>query len=355
MLRKFPNQFSSMLAVITFIFFVAVDPAISHTSVVVVPLGDSPVEGLANIVTVAKENGDFEDPASAVASISDATEDNPYMVYVAPGTYILESRIELSPYVHLIGSGKHLTILDGSFGEANGGAGAAVISIVDPEVFVRHTSIQGMRIINRGNGSGGVVVGVYCDECNSKIKDVDVDVFGGTTNLGIDVSGPGGVHLEGSSVEALGGAISIAIQIFSTNSSLHDVVAIAEDATSTNVGIQVSQGSIDTHKVSANATGGSYGYGIRLIGLGSDLDDVDVNGSGSDEGYGIHILDIGSFFTSTVRNSKMQGSDDGFNNTTRVTTNISHSVVQDGVGGAGAKTCVAVSNGAGSALSTSCL
>ncbi|MEM7561416.1 MAG: hypothetical protein AAF353_00060 [Pseudomonadota bacterium] len=67
----------------------------------VVPLGgDSVPINLENIVTVAKDHGDFEDPVAAVDSIS--------------------GKIDLKPHLHLIGSGKRLTMLEGSFDAVNG-------------------------------------------------------------------------------------------------------------------------------------------------------------------------------------------------------------------------------------------
>ncbi len=88
--------------------------ALSANRVVVIPLeADRP--NLSNIVTVAKRGGDYTNIIQAVRSISDASSNNPYVVYVAPGAYTTTEAIFLPPYVSLIGSGVTSTIINSDF------------------------------------------------------------------------------------------------------------------------------------------------------------------------------------------------------------------------------------------------
>jgi hypothetical protein len=58
--------------------------------------------GYENTVTVSSEGGDFTTIAAALAYITDAGENNRYLVQVYPGTYTVTS-IETKPYVDLVG------------------------------------------------------------------------------------------------------------------------------------------------------------------------------------------------------------------------------------------------------------
>ena len=62
----------------------------AQNRVVVVPLFEqssgSDSSRISNVVTVAKQGGDFDDPRVAIASITDASETNPYIIIVDLGS-----------------------------------------------------------------------------------------------------------------------------------------------------------------------------------------------------------------------------------------------------------------------------
>ena len=63
-----------------------------------------------NIVRVAKANAEFSDIGSALASINDASAENPYLLFVEPGVYQTENIVKNN--VHIMGSGKKATKLE---------------------------------------------------------------------------------------------------------------------------------------------------------------------------------------------------------------------------------------------------
>ena len=63
---------------ITAFAFLRASMAFAHNRVVIVPLGGDDAKPLQNVVTVSKANGDFTDPVTAMASITDASAENPY-------------------------------------------------------------------------------------------------------------------------------------------------------------------------------------------------------------------------------------------------------------------------------------
>lgn len=65
-----------------------------------------------NVVVVAADGtGDFADPAAAVASITDASEANPYLVKIMAGQYVVKDALMMKPFVDLEGSGQGVTSL----------------------------------------------------------------------------------------------------------------------------------------------------------------------------------------------------------------------------------------------------
>lgn len=73
----------------------------------------------ANVIVVAKSGGDFTDPIAAMASITDASVANPYLIKIMPGEYIINTSNEvhfiLKPYVDIEGAGENVTKIKGTF------------------------------------------------------------------------------------------------------------------------------------------------------------------------------------------------------------------------------------------------
>ena len=143
---------------------------------------NSATAGLKNVVTVAKENGDFVSLQAAMNSITDASATNRYVVKLAPGFHNLRSILFIKPYVSLVGEDRRNTIvrrlpsLDGE------GSGTAVIQLSD------NTSVRKLTIRNVGGQLSSVGVVVRSDKRKSiLIDEVDIHVFGGLrVNRGLD-------------------------------------------------------------------------------------------------------------------------------------------------------------------------
>lgn len=70
-------------------------------------------QNLKNVITVSETGGDFSDINSALYSIYDASESNPYLIKIGPGIYRVRSQIRLKEHVSIKGSGVELTKLIG--------------------------------------------------------------------------------------------------------------------------------------------------------------------------------------------------------------------------------------------------
>ncbi|RBP50722.1 glycosyl hydrolase family 28-related protein [Arenicella xantha] len=150
----------------------------AQNKVVVIPMSGDDAKPLANIVTVAKANGDFTDPVAAMDSISDASASNPYLIVIAPGVYPIASIINMKQYVDVSGSGQNATVLLGTVSTTvrnesavfNGNRNSGVRSLT-----IRHSST-----------SGNNALGFYLSSDDGiLIDDVRIEIDGPGSNYGI--------------------------------------------------------------------------------------------------------------------------------------------------------------------------
>lgn len=67
----------------------------------------SRIDGMSDVILVGKHGPAFRSIQAALDTILDASEDNPYLVYVTPGVYV--EQVGMKPYVDIEGAGRALT------------------------------------------------------------------------------------------------------------------------------------------------------------------------------------------------------------------------------------------------------
>jgi hypothetical protein len=152
--------------------------AYAQTKVVVIPMAGDDLKQLANIVTVAKKNGDFTDPVAAMKSIEGlADENNRYLLVIAPGVYTLTEALVMHEYVDISGSGQNATMLTGAISSGNRDQTSALIQ------GANHTGIRSLSIENTGGATYSM--GVYNAIASPRISDMTITVTGGIRNYGV--------------------------------------------------------------------------------------------------------------------------------------------------------------------------
>ena len=127
------------------------------------PAGPDP----AHVIWVATSGGDFTDINSALASISDNSAGNRYVIKVAPGTYTMSNTIELKDYVDIEGSGEDTTVITCPCGTniapTISGSSATVRAVANINSEVRNVTINNtglnqnaVAIWTGGTGTGTV-------------------------------------------------------------------------------------------------------------------------------------------------------------------------------------------------------
>jgi hypothetical protein len=126
---------------------------------------------LAGVVVVAKSGGDYTDIQQAVDSISEAGEDNPYLVWVAPGVY--KGAVTLKPYIHLQGAGQETTVISSTVSSSDDPPIAGTVVLAD------ETSVRDLTVKNSGSGDHNVGVLLGQDQQSTELSGVTVESWTG--------------------------------------------------------------------------------------------------------------------------------------------------------------------------------
>lgn len=105
-----------------------------------------------NVITVASGGGDFTSVAAALASITDASATNRYLVRVMPGVYTETDLVEVKGYVHVQGSGPNVTVVTSARSAATPGNGSATVELLD------NGRISNLTARNTGTGTFGIAL-----------------------------------------------------------------------------------------------------------------------------------------------------------------------------------------------------
>jgi hypothetical protein len=213
---------------------------------------------LKNIVTVAKSNGDFTDPVTAVDSISDASSTNPYLVVIGPGVYTISRTLVMKSYVHIAGSGRHFTTLTGTI-STDSEATSAIVSASG----VSFASLSSIALENKGGHS--ISIAIYNNTGSPTLRDIYASAYGGTSkNYVVYNYNSASPEMTDMYISTYGGGTdSFGVYNYNSSPLMSGVTTFVTGGTGNTYGVYNSTGSWPMMtKVSINAMGGSYSYGI---------------------------------------------------------------------------------------------
>lgn len=275
----------------------------------------------AQTVVVAKSGGDYTDPITAMNSITDAAADNPYLLYIAPGVYDLgafvsTSAFSMKPFVDVKGAGQNATVLT-SQSLGSWPAVPGTVNLSDNSV------ISDMTIKNEGSGTRKAGVVSNSNDKTAVMHDVKVEASGESDCDGIFImsSSP---TIYNANVETSGTALNYGIFIGFAGTDgpgFSNVTSIAKDGSENN-GINVIYSSnTDIRGVNAVAEGSAgSNCGIRVYGCTnlSFFDSVG-NASGATTNFG-----LASYSDSTVNviASELSGNTDAIFHTNTTATSL---------------------------------
>jgi hypothetical protein len=220
---------------------------------------------------------------AALASITTATEVNPYLLKLEPGIYDLdEISLQMKEWVDIEGSGRSMTTIR-----------SRVTTLGDAVVLgADNAEIRGLTVLNLGGGEYEYTI--YNDQVSPRFVDMDIIAYGGTdSNVGIrNEYAP--AYFERISVRAQGGDWSYGISSLDSSVVLRDVeVTVQNSSLGHNTGISfIGDGFPIMTDITVTALGGAYNTGIVNSGPDSIMSNMVVIVSGDDVNEG--IVDRGS-------------------------------------------------------------
>ncbi len=241
-------RLSSVLCLL--IFLLQVSSVYAVDKVIVIPM-KSVAEGLKNIVTVSAQGGDFTDPVAAVNSISDASESNPYLVFIGPGTYVLSETLVMKPYVTVAGAGQGVTTLSAIITEILSVTVSGATNTILRDLTVKHDA---------NGGSSSNAIGSYAHDF--AVFNVTAIAVGGNNNTAI-INSEGTLTLVNVTASAIGGVNNKGVYSFAGDITLDNVVASSSGGTNINYGIYNYWSGATIKNSIVSATGGTISYGIQ--------------------------------------------------------------------------------------------
>jgi hypothetical protein len=212
------------------------------------PGADQTGVNYGGLVVVARIGGNYTSIQAAIDSVHGASAGNPYLVWVAPGTY--SESITMKPNVHLAGAGQNVTIITSSATNLSSPYVTATL------VLTAHVSVRNLSIYNgSANGTGYSIALLAPDGAGATIADATVSARGTSDhNAGIRASGS------------------------DTDLILEDVTATATNASGYNTALYAVDGpSLTLEHGTYTGRGGSNAYGLYVHG-GSGLT-ITLNGT----------------------------------------------------------------------------
>ncbi len=228
-----------------------------------------------NVIIVAPAGGDFTDPVDALASITNASESNPYLVRLMPGRYDVGDRsVIMKPFVDLEGSGEMVTTVQGTvstpFDATNDQDARPLYGVI---TLADESEVRFLSVGNTGAAGGSkCVAALLARDSDATISHVRAYAVGTNCNVGISVNitdpaSDGVALLRDVQAYAAGGVTSIGIGVRGVvaemTAAMLNCVAQASGASSNNFGLTVNNAAPIVQGGVLMAEGGTLTLALR--------------------------------------------------------------------------------------------
>ncbi len=285
----------------------------------------------AHVVWVATAgDGTFPSVKLALASITDNSATNRYLVKIAPGTYTETGGVDLKDYVDIEGSGQHTTTITCACGSAT------VPSIDGSSASLRATGpnltaeVRDLTVVNTGPEANATAIWTSGATSDVSLRHVSATASGSTTdNFGV-YNNNSSIAMDDVMATATGGQFATGVLNFLGGPTMNNVTASASGATDGVRGVNNSGSSPMMTNMAATATGTTTtdAYGVYNIAFGptsaATMIDVTASATGADFNYGVFNTEAFGTTNVTIRNSTLSGSTasvGSFNGATATVTN----------------------------------
>lgn len=215
-----------------------------------------------HVLRVAATGGDYTSLATAIAAISDATVDNPYLVIVGPGSFSLAAPITIPSGVHVRGSGMYTTTITSTHSSSPVSAGC-LINLSDGSSLSQLGIIaSASTVISAAVCAASISASDLTDPATfqTRIDHVLIDVTGGggTFHYGV-YSNNADLLVSNSSITAANANVNYGIYFLASGSSRVSRVenTAVHSAANSSYGVLVSGSNQTTYVNGSNINGES--------------------------------------------------------------------------------------------------
>lgn len=310
-------------------------------------------ESPARVVWVADDgSGDFTLLSAALASVADASASKPYVIKIAPGTYIESSSVALRSFVDIEGSGQGTTTITCACGSGSTFAASATVTAGNINAEIRDLTIR-----NTGGASQFISVGMSTSAASSalSLRHVTVVASGGSLeNTGVYNNSASAPAMNNVTTTGTGGGNSYGVlNEGAAAPTMNNVTAAGTGSAGNNMGIRNDgASSSNMNDVTAIASGGFYTFGVFNDGASPTMNNMTITASGgSNTNHGV----FNRTAMPTIRNSSITGITAAIiNENLASTARVAHTVLAGPATGTGF-TCIGVHTPAFAALNVSCV
>lgn len=195
----------------------------------------------ANRVVVAKSGGDFSSVQAAIDSITTASGESPYLVWVAPGTY--SEAVTMKPFVHLQGAGEGVTVISSDIASEPDGSVRPATPTAATVQLASNSTLRDLTVVNTGTDEFHVAL--WADDGNEEVV---------IENVTTRAVGSSGIN------------IAIALNGSRSNMTLKNVTALSENGLDTNIGLSVYEAIVTLRGGTFTGRGGSsFAHAIQNL------------------------------------------------------------------------------------------
>jgi hypothetical protein len=209
-----------------------------------------------NVVVVAKNGGNYTTITDALNHITDASDTNCYLIYVAPGEY--SEQVTMKPYVDIQGAGELTTKITWTGNSSSDGFSSTLLGADNAEL--RFLTVE-------NTGSAAYAIAIYNSSASPRLTHITATVSGGfSQSIGVfnsASSSPTMTDVTAIATGTGGWSFSVALQnVDSSSPTMTNSIATAAGG-EYNYGVNNLNSSSPTMTNSiASASGGSYNYGV---------------------------------------------------------------------------------------------
>lgn len=297
-----------------------------------------------NVLVVAKSGGHYNTISAALASITDNSATNRYLIWVAPGTYT--ELVTMKEYVDIEGAGEIATKITYT---------GSVSLYTGTVVGANNAELRFLTVENTGGNT--LAIAIYNGSASPRLTHLTATASGGTdSNYGVYNFSSSSPVMTNVIATGSGGTTNGGVYNSVSLPTMTNVTATGSGSGgSYNYGIVTDNSSLTMTNVTATAFGGADNRGVYNFHSSPTIQNSVISASGGTSNYGIYNTATGGTYIVTVNNSQITGSTNTIRNDTEFTVRVGASKLDGGaVTGGGTFACVFTYNANYTALNSTC-